>query len=105
MLLCWILISCVKLGLLGSCSCCYLFCCVQLCVISSCCYLLAPAVTWYGCLMLCAYFCNQYLPDSQNSGPFFTIELDVIFNPGLGYINDNRIGLEVNSIILVAFIG
>ncbi|KAD0812905.1 hypothetical protein E3N88_43676 [Mikania micrantha] len=44
------------------------------------------------------------LPDSPISDPFFAIELDTSFNPGLGDINDNHLGLDVNSIVSVASI-
>ncbi|CAH1443155.1 unnamed protein product [Lactuca virosa] len=44
------------------------------------------------------------LPDSPASHPFFAIEFDTTFNPGLGDINDNHVGVDVDSIISVASI-
>ncbi|KAI3685537.1 hypothetical protein L6452_34785 [Arctium lappa] len=41
------------------------------------------------------------LPDSP---PFFAIEFDTTFNPALGDINDNHVGVDVDSIISVASI-
>ncbi|KAI3513585.1 hypothetical protein L1887_20921 [Cichorium endivia] len=44
------------------------------------------------------------LPDSPASHPFFAIEFDTTFNPGLGDINDNHVGIDVDSVISVASI-
>ncbi|KAJ9560252.1 hypothetical protein OSB04_005412 [Centaurea solstitialis] len=44
------------------------------------------------------------LPDSPNPDPFFAIEFDTAFDPDLGDINDNHIGVDVDSIISVASI-
>ncbi|XP_076889665.1 L-type lectin-domain containing receptor kinase S.6-like [Bidens hawaiensis] len=42
------------------------------------------------------------LPDSHLSDPFLAVEFDTRFNPAHGDINDNHIGLDVNSIVSVA---
>ncbi|XP_071714272.1 L-type lectin-domain containing receptor kinase S.6 [Rutidosis leptorrhynchoides] len=42
------------------------------------------------------------LPDSPVFDPFFAIEFDTFYNPGLGDINDNHLGVDVNSVISVA---
>ncbi|KAI3514225.1 hypothetical protein L1887_12544 [Cichorium endivia] len=44
------------------------------------------------------------LPDSPASHPFFAIEFDTTFNPGVGDINDNHVGIDMDSIISVASI-
>nr|XP_043612395.1 L-type lectin-domain containing receptor kinase S.6 [Erigeron canadensis] len=42
------------------------------------------------------------LPDSSVFGPFFAIEFDTLYNPGFGDINDNHVGVDINSVISVA---
>ncbi|GJV39656.1 L-type lectin-domain containing receptor kinase S.6 [Tanacetum coccineum] len=44
------------------------------------------------------------LPDDVSYNPFFAVEFDTSYNAGLGDINDNHVGIDVNSIVSVASI-